>query len=388
MSKNPFEGVQLVTPNSPKQNTEEKTTENKESQTTTTTETPPVGVIDLSGLEDERPFLEKVRSEQESTELVSETPAPVESNTEEDTVYSALVKELVDKGILEVPEDFKVESSDDLASLFDQTLNSRLEDNVNGFVQNFSGAKKMFLEIEDAFDDELVAMRVARDIDYFEQITPEVLRQQESVQKDILGRYLKLKGMSPAEVNEAIQEAETLAKLEEKASAALPQLKQSAKQYVEQKRKDKTEREQRVQKQHEEDFKSLINSVDSLSEILPGVELTTKHKSAIKKAMSSVSHTDPETGAQFTELGFKQYSNPKGFERLIQFYNVLGLFNTDKEGNFQPDMNKLVKLTEKQVKRKLDELIREQQQTSIPGQKSSAGTKLNISFWEDAFGND
>lgn len=387
MSKNPFEGVQLVTPNSPKQNTEDTTPESPESQPAPSTETPPLGVIDLSGLEDERPFLEKVRAEQDTPELAPETPAPAQSN-EDDTVYSALVKELVDKGILEVPEDFKVETSDDLASLFDQTLNSRLEDNVNGYVQNFSGAKKMFLEIEDAFDDELVAMRVARDIDYFEQITPEVLSQQESIQKDILGRYLKLKGMSPAEVNEAIQEAETLAKLEEKASVALPQLKQSAKQYVEQKRKDKEDREQRIQKQQEEDFESLMNSVDSLNEILPGVELTTRHKTAIKKAMSNIAHTDPESGAQFTELGFKQHSNPKGFERLIQFYNVLGLFNTDKEGNFQPDMNKLVKLTEKQVKRKLDELIREQQQTSIPGQKSSAGTKLNISFWEDAFGDD
>ena len=121
MSKNPFEGVQLVTPNSPQENTEDTTTESQESQPTTNTETPPVGVIDLSGLEDERPFLEKVRSEQESPEIVTETPAPVESN-EEDTVYSALVKELVDKGILEVPEDFKIESSDDLASLFDKTL--------------------------------------------------------------------------------------------------------------------------------------------------------------------------------------------------------------------------------------------------------------------------
>lgn len=387
MSKNPFEGVQLVTPNSPQENTENTTPENEQSQPTTNTETPSPGLIDLSGLEDERPFLEKVRAEEDEDDSLT-TPSPTTESNEEDTIYSALVKELVDKGILEVPENFRVETSDDLASLFDQTLNSRLEDNVNGFVQNFSGAKKMFLEIEDAFDDELVAMRVARDIDYFDKITPEVLSAQESIQKDILGRYLKLKGMSPQEVDEAIQEAETLAKLEEKALTALPQLRQSAKQYVEQKRKEKDERTQRMQKQQEEDFQSLMNSVDSLNEILPGIELTTRHKTAIKNAMSDVAYTDPQTGAQFTELGYKQHSNPKGFERLIQFYNVLGLFNTDKEGNFKPDMNKLVKLTEKQVKRKLDELIREQQQTSIPGQKSSAGTKLNISFWEDAFGDD
>ena len=51
---------------------------------------------------------------------------------------------------------YLIETADDLAALFDKTLNTRLEENVTGYVQNFSGAKKMFLEIEDAFDDELM----------------------------------------------------------------------------------------------------------------------------------------------------------------------------------------------------------------------------------------
>jgi len=386
MAKNPFEGVQLVTPNTPTENSEQTTTETPKEETPVKETTPPPGVIDLSGLEDERPFLEKVRNE-ESNDTAKVSTATVEniSTEEADTIYSALVKELSDKGILELEDGVRIETADDLAALFDKTLNTRLEENVTGFVQNFSGAKKMFLEIEDAFDDELVAMRVARDIDYFDRVTPEVL-QQENIQKDILGRYLKMKGLNDAEIRESIDEAVVLAKLQEKANTALPQLKAQAKQFVEVKRKEKEERAQRMAQRDEESFNTLINSVDDMKEILPGVELTTRHKNAMKKAMTDIAYTDPETGAQFTELGHKQSSNPQGFEKLIQFYNVLGLFNADKEGNFRPDMSKIVKLTEKQVKRKLDELIREQQQTSIPGQKSSAGTKLNLSFWENAFG--
>lgn len=385
MAKNPFEGVQLVTPNTPTENSEEpKTTEETPKQEAPST--PPPGVIDLSGLEDERPFLEKVREESNDTPA----PAPVAESSDEgetDTIYSALVKELQDKGILEVKEGLRIESADDLATLFDETLNTRLEENVNGYVQNFSGHKKMFLDIEDAFDDELLAMRVARDIDYYNQVTPEVLAAQENVQKDIFARYLRAKGMNESEVAESLEEAITLAKLSEKAQAALPQLKASAQQFVETKRKEKADRAARQAQREEESFKSLIDSVDELKEILPGVELTTRHKTAMKKAMTDVAYTDPETGAQFTELGHKQNTNPQGFEKLIQFYNILGLFNTDKDGNFKPDMSKISKLTEKQVKRKLDELIREQQQTSIPGQKSSAGTKLNLSFWDEAFGD-
>ena len=386
MAKNPFEGVQLVTPNTPTENSEQPTTETPKEETPVKETAPPPGVIDLSGLEDERPFLEKVRNEESNdTPEVPTATVGDRSDEETDTVYSALVKELQDKGILELEDGVRIETADDLAALFDKTLNSRLEENVTGFVQNFSGAKKMFLEIEDAFDDELMAMRVARDIDYFDRVTPEVLKQ-ENIQKDILSRYLKMKGLNDAEVRESIDEAVVLAKLEEKANTALPQLKAQAKQFVEVKRKEKEERAQRMAQRDEESFNSLINSVDDMKEILPVIELTTRHKNAMIKAMTDIAFTDPETGAQFTELGHKQNSNPQGFEKLIQFYNVLGLFNADKEGNFKPDMSKLVKLTEKQVKRKLDELIREQQQTSIPGQKSSAGTKLNLSFWENAFG--
>lgn len=367
MSKNQFEGVQLITPNTPQQNTQ--TTEDDNS-----TPSPSPGVINLPD-SDEETFLDKPIT-------------PTTSEEDNNSLYSALVKELVDKGILEVDDDVVVESADDLANLFDRTINTRLEENVNGFVQNFSGAKKLFLEIEDAFDDELLAMKVARDIDYFDRVTPEVLSTREDLQRDILSRYLKLKGLSNKEIAESIEESTALAKLAEKANAALPQLKKSAKEFVDYKRAEKLQREERLQKKQAEEFESLLSSIDSLEEIIPGIELTTKHKSAIKKSMSEVAYTDPETGAQFTELGYKQYSNPSGFEQLIQFYNTLGLFEIDKKGNFKPDMSKLVKLTEKQVKRKLDELIREQQQTSIPGQKSSAGTKLNLSFWEDAFGDN
>ena len=384
MATNPFEGVQLVTPNTPTENSDEKTT-TEETPTQEAPLTPPPGIIDLSGLEDERPFLEKVRRESDDTPETS-TVDNTTSEKEPDTVYSALVKELQDKGILETKEGIRIESADDLAALFDETLNSRLEENVNGFVQNFSGHKKMFLEIEDAFDDELVAMRVARDIEYYNQVTPEVLNAEENVQKDIFARYLRAKGMNETEVTESLEEATTLAKLSEKAQSALPQLKAQAKKFVDTKRREKEERVQRQTEREEESFKTLIDSVDGLNEILPGVELTTRHKTAMKKAMTDVAYTDPNSGAQFTELGHKQNSNPQGFEKLIQFYNILGLFNTDKEGNFKPDMAKVSKMSEKQVKRKLDELIREQQQTSIPGQKSSAGTKLNLSFWDEAFG--
>ena len=128
MAKNPFEGVQLVTPNTPTENSEQTTTETPKEETPVKETAPPPGVIDLSGLEDERPFLEKVRNE-ESNDTAEVSTATVEniSTEEADTIYSALVKELSDKGILELEDGVRIETADDLAALFDKTLNTRLE---------------------------------------------------------------------------------------------------------------------------------------------------------------------------------------------------------------------------------------------------------------------
>jgi hypothetical protein len=367
-----FEGVRLVTPGQPQKE------EGDEPGKTEGNERIPVGVIDLGGDSDDA-----VRKE-----LFSDSPKGETGEAPTTNVYSALVKELVNNGIVELPEDFKVESSEDLVELFDKTLNSKVHNTIDTFKGSFSGAKKMFLEIEDYFDDEIIAMRVAKDLDYYDRITPAVINSNSSVQKDLVSRYLRMKGMNKAEIDEALKEADALAKLEDKALQAFPQLKEAANQFIEGKKQEAAIRAQRIEQQNEEFFNGMLKAVDDAEELVPGIALTKRHKDAIKKNMVEVVYEDPNTGQKLTELGYKQYSNPEGFERLIQFYNTLGLFNLTDDGKFKPDMGKLVKLTEKQVKKGLDELIREQQQSSNLGEGSGTGKKLDMSFWEEAFGNE
>ena len=372
-----FEGVKLVVPGQPQKEEPQAPTEGKENV--------PVGVIDMGGEAPTRQMFEEASETPETTEPTSTPEAP----EKKDTVYSVLVKELVDNGIIELPEGKTIESSEDLVELFDTTVNNRINNSINDFKGSFTGAKKMFLEIEDYFDDETVAMRVAKDLDYYNKVNDNVIRENANVQKDLLSRYLRMKGMNQNEITEALSEAEALAKLEDKALQAFPQLKQAAAQFIEGKKQESAVRQQEVEKQNEEFFSNMLNAVDEANELVPGVSLTKRHTDAIKKNMVDVVFEDPDTGQQLTELGYKQYNNPEGFERLIQFYNVLGLFNSSDKGAFKPDLSKLVKLTEKQVKKGLDQLIREQQQSSNFGDdKSGDGKKLDMSFWEDAFGNE
>lgn len=370
-----FEGVRLVVPGMPQK-------EEPENDPTPKGNEVPPGVIDLSGGEEGGLFNKK--PETPETPEVPETP---ETSNEGTTVYSALVKELVDNGIIDAPgEDTVVESSEDLVALFDRSVNSKVNQTLDQFKGSFSGAKKMFLEIEDYFDDETVAMKVAKDLDYYGRITPEVIKSNEAVQKDLVSRYLRMKGMNQTEIAEALKEADALAKLEDKALQAFPQLQQAASQFIEGKKQEAAMREQQREQQTQEFFNNMLKGVDEAEELVPGIQLTKRHKEAIKQKMTAVVYEDPETGQQLTELGKKQFTNPDGFERLIQFYNVLGLFNLTEKGDFKPDMSKLVKLTEKQVRKGLDELIREEQKTSSTG--DSTGKKLDMSFWEEAFGNE
>jgi hypothetical protein len=366
--ENDFEGVKLVIPGS--QPTPPRKEDKEEDNLA------PAGVIDLSGLgEDPQPPGEPA------------SPKPKKEN-EEDTpsIYSALVKELAENGILDVDqeEEPEIKSTDDLIELFDKAVNSRVESTVNEFKSSFSGAKKMFLEIEDYFDDETVAMRVAQDLDYYDRLNEKIITSNDKVQKDLFSRYLRMKGMSDSEVAEALKEAEALSKLEEKAKQAFPKLKEAAGKFIEGKKQEAVQREQEHEQKSQEFFNSLLEGVDATEEIIPGVQLTKRQKDAIKQGITKVVYEDPKTGQKLTELGHKQYTNPAGFERLIQFYNTLGLFNLTEKGEFKPDLGKLVKLTEKQVRKGLDELIKEGQRASGTG--SQEGKKLNMSFWEEAFG--
>jgi hypothetical protein len=56
--------------------------------------------------------------------------------------------------------------------------------------------------------------------------------------------------------------------------------------------------------------------------------------------------------------------NPAGFEMLINYFDVLGLFNTDKEGNFKPDISKLEKVAKSKAVSELDRVITAQNQKS------------------------
>ena len=254
-----FEGVRLVVPGMPQKE------EPENNPTPKGNEVPP-GVIDLSEGEEGGLFNRKPET--------FGTPEVPETHEQGTTVYSALIKELVDNGIIDAPgEDTVVESSEDLVALFDRSVNSKVNQTLDQFKGSFSGAKKMFLEIEDYFDDETVAMKVAKDLDYYGRITPAVIKSNEAVQKDLVSRYLRMKGMNQNEIAEALKEADALAKLEDKALQAFPQLQQAASQFIEGKKQEAAMREHQREQQTQEFFNNMLKGVDEAEELVPGIQL-------------------------------------------------------------------------------------------------------------------
>jgi len=288
--------------------------------------------------------------------------------------YTALAKELYDEGLIDEfnEEDFEG-TLDDLKNLFSKKIDKITDEKMNSYINSFSGAKRRFLEIGDAFDDDALAYQVAQDIEFFNQITEEHLDKNEKVQTRIYSQYLRSLGKSPEEIEEDIIEAKELGKLSAKAKRVFPQLKEAAEQFVEQSREQKAKAIEDNKKMQEEAFNSMLSTIDNKEIMLDGISFTKRHKDKLKEIMTTpiVKHS---SGRLLNDIGAKQMKNPQEFEVLLNYYNMLGLFNTDKEGNFKPDISAIKKAAKSKAVKDLDRIIEEDSDLSL----NNSNNKGNI----------
>jgi hypothetical protein len=291
--------------------------------------------------------------------------------------YKALMKELVTAGILSVED---VEKLDELPGTFD-TIKKLMEDTVDGkfkakedsWKQGLSPAKKRFLEIEDAFDDTDNAILMAQRLEFFDNISEDEVSADPKLQKQIYYDQLIAKNFSHEDALEAIEDADAVNKLEEKALKAIPELKKQANAVVEQSRITKEKLTKDQQEAQTQAFQKLLDNVDSRDTFIDGLQLNKIAKDKLKSNIMNPVHKDPKTGKEFNSLMYKQQRNPVEFEMLINYYDTLGLFNLDKEGKFKPDISKIKAVAKTQAVNELDKVIAAEEQRGV-GRNTSVET--------------
>ena len=358
--ENLFDGIQIMSPGELESSISGEETD--DSTTATTEETPELVVAPVKdttgdlGDDPEEPKIVSPKEELENKE-VSE-PTTVVSDDKKEAFYKAMMKEFIDDGIITAPEtEEELEGSlDKLKELMKGTLEKSFKGMTSQWKNNFSGAKKKFLEIEDSFSGADQAIQAAQDLEFFDNVTEDSVREDTNLQKNLYYRYLKSKNFSDEDAAEQIEDADAIGKLEDKALKAIPQLKKHANGYVTQAKEAKVAEEQKWEKQREESYNNLMSSIDTKEAFIDGLKLNKVTKEKLKANITKPVYTDDD-GKGYTSLMYKQMRNPTEFEMLINYYDSMGLFDLDKQGSFKPNISKIKNVAKTQAVSEIDKVI-------------------------------
>ena len=315
-----------------------------------------------------------------------------ESITKNEAVYKALMKELINSGVLTVEELEKLDelpgTLDTIKDLVSKTVESGVKQNQENWKKNLDPTKKRFLEIEDAFDATDQAILMAQRLEFFDNVDAAAVQSDVNLQKQIYFELLKSKNFSDQDAVEAINDAEAINKLQDKALKAIPELRKQANDVVEHARLEKETKTKAEIEAQSKMFESLVSNIESRDSFVDGLNLNKIAKDKLKANIMNPVHKDPETGVEYNSLMYKQKRNPVEFEMLINYYDTIGLFNLDKEGKFKPDITKLKGVAKTAAINELDKVIAAEEQRGV-GRNTSVETSQKteglLSMLENAF---
>ena len=309
--------------------------------------------------------------------VVSKPQTSEANEPRNEAVYKALMKELVNTGVLTVEEMEKLDEMpgtlDSIKELVNKTVQTNFRAAEDNWKRNLSPEKKRFLEIEDAFDEADYAIVMAQRLEFFDNLDKQTVLSDENLQKQIYFEQLKAKNFSDQEAIEAIDDALAIGKLQEKALKAVPELKSQSQQIVDQSRYQKEQQTKAQIDQQTKAFENLLNNIDTRDSFIDGLNLNKVSKDKLKSNIVTPVYKDPKSGKEFNSLMYKQQRNPVEFEMLINYYDTLGLFNLDKEGKFRPDISKIKSVAKTAAINELDKVIAAEEQRGV-GRNTSVET--------------
>ena len=354
MSDELFEGIEILDASQIEEKLEDK---KSDGDSTATTKTDEIEIVALNTETATKPAEETVETQ---------TTA---SNEKREAIYKSLLKEFVEGGILSLEESEELEkipgSLDSIKDLMNKTVTKKVENSKEEWKKGFSGSKKRFLEIEENFDDSDKAIMMAERLDFLESVDEEKIKKNETLQQQLYAESLRSKGFANEKIKELVLDAIALKKLEQKASEALTELKDEASDFIEEAKVAKAQKESQAVEEQKKTFENLIAAVDSKTHFFEDLELNKAVKDKLKANMTTAVYTDPKTKKEYTSLMNKQRQNPVEFEMFINYLDVLGVFNMNKEGKFTPDLSKIKKVVKTQTITELDKLIEEESSRGV-----------------------
>lgn len=301
--------------------------------------------------------------------------------------YGALIKDLQEEGILttkegdDLEEELKDASIETIKKLMGETINEAFKAEKENWKKGFSGAKKRFLEIEDSFDNTDYAIQMAQRLDYLDSLDESTIQEDVNLQRQILAEDLRNRNYSEEDIREEIEDAEAIGKLEAKALKSLPNLKKSAEEVVKISEQRKQEKLENLSKEQEKQYNTLMETIDSTEELIPGLKLNKVIKDKIKNNITTTVYQDKQ-GREYTSLMYKQHRNPTEFQTLINYYDSIGLFNIGKDNKFRPDISKIKNAAKTKAVSELDKVLQREESQGVGRGNSYSGSSKTESVLE------
>jgi len=267
-----------------------------------------------------------------------------ENNEDDESPWSIIANEfkgsILDDSDFE-SEDFKFDGSKESFTemisrktekeaerIVDEIIDS-LPDKIKNPVKNYIEG----LDVETAF-------KTSNELSKFENVTRESLTANIEKAKDIYRTNLLNKGISKEKVEKYVERAVDLDEIVDEALDASKEEVTRIKQETENKKLETQKQAQEFAKKQAERIENLKNDIMNSNELFKGIPTTDIIKKKVYENMTKPVGNDAN-GKPLTKIQMLAQKNPEEFYKLLNTYEVLGLFDQDKNGKFIPKLDKL-----------------------------------------------
>lgn len=278
-----------------------------------------------------------------------------------DSVFKVLIEALAEKGV--ISSDLNMEEIDKAIKdgenptniLFD-IMNFELQSQIDFYKNNLPKKIQTLIEkYEEGVPlDEII--KVKSEQDKLDNIPESKIRDDKKLQEEIIRRYMTEKGETETRINKYIKRLEELDELEDDAIEAYSGLVDIYKKKEETLKEKALEANEKKEKERKDFLKSLETNINNTQEIISGISLSNKDKSALIDSMTKPVGVD-EFGNPISAVLKTRSVNPIEFEKALHYYHHIGLFNFDKDGNFKPDFSKLTSDIKNKTVEKLSKIL-------------------------------
>jgi hypothetical protein len=302
-------------------------------------------------------FIDKTESTKKTEEKETPSGKGSSDSSPSSSPFLAFAKDRAKEGVfLDFSDDqWKelVESNDgDEAAALRQLSNASIAEMIRGGVERYKESltpeeRALYEAKEKGVPVDAYAI-AKKNYERYSKIAKDDLTDNTELQEELVSKVLATRGFTPEEIRDEIEGYKTLETLESKAEKALDGLPKLYKKEIEDLETAAEAEEQSRQDGLRQRVARMKNLVDNTPEIIPEIELTKSMKAKIMDSMTKPVARDAN-GNPLNPVMANRAKNPEAFEMMMHYYNQLGLFNIDDNGQIKPDFSKIAKIEKKKA---------------------------------------